>query len=366
MVRYKFSKTEDKEFATVLRQRVKSYFQEEEISIKGNSHMAFKSVAIMSIYFLPFLYMLTADTPSIPLLCGLWMIMGLGKALIGTSVMHDALHGSYSEKKHINTLMHISALVVGVYPKTWKLQHNILHHTYTNIDHADDDLTPIGVLRFSPNQELKWFHKYQHIYALFFYSMVTVAWSISKDFVKLTKYRKMGLVKTPGAFWKNIGLIILSKIFYFSLILGLPMAVLPYSPGTILLMFLLMHVVTGITLSMIFQLAHIVPSSSFLEPEEPHIDDNWYVHQLNTTANYSTQNSVLTWLIGGLNHQVEHHLFPHICHIHYPQLAKIVQQTTQEFGLPYHNEPKMGKAIIAHFTMLRDLGRGEASYALVG
>ena len=302
--------------------------------------------------------MLLIQPASIPFLVMLWMIMGLGKAFIGTSVMHDALHGSYSEHKKLNTFMHFSALIIGVYPKTWKIQHNVLHHTYTNIDHADDDLTPIGVLRFSPNQKHKWFHKYQHIYALFFYSLVTLAWAVSKDFVKLTKYRKMGLVKTAGEFRKNLGLIVLSKILYFSLILGLPILVLPVSAGTVLLLFLLMHVVTGITLSMIFQLAHIMPSSEFLIQEEPALSNNWYVHQLRTTSNYAMDNGVLSWLVGGLNFQVEHHLFPHICHIHYPQLAKIVQETTKEFNLPYHAEPRMSGAIATHFSMLKTLGKG--------
>lgn len=357
MVRYKFSKTVDKEFSTVLKQRVKSYFKENQISIKGNYQIAIKSIVILSIYFVPFIAMLSLESPSIALLCLLWICMGLGKAFIGTSIMHDALHGSYSEMKSVNTFMHFSALIIGVYPKTWKIQHNVLHHTYTNIDHVDDDLTPIGVLRFSPNQEHKWFHKYQHIYAMFFYSMVTVAWAVTKDFVKLVKYRKMGLIKSKKAFLKNLGLIILCKIFYFSLILGLPMAVLPYPAWVILLMFLLMHVVTGITLSMIFQLAHIMPSSDFLEPEEPQIDENWYVHQLNTTANYAMGNKILSWLTGGLNFQIEHHLFPHISHIHYPQISKIVQKTTKEYNLPYHAAPNMMGAILVHFQMLHTLGK---------
>lgn len=357
MVRYKFSKTADKAFAEVLRSRVKAYFQENEISTKGNSQMALKTGVMLSIYFLPYLFLVMGNIVSIPLMCALWMLMGLGKALIGTSVMHDALHGSYSDNKKVNTWMHLAALVIGVYPKTWKLQHNILHHSYTNIEHADEDLTPIGVLRFSPHQELKWFHRYQHIYAMFFYAMVTIAWAITKDFVKLTKYRKMGLVKTSADYWKHIGLIVLCKVFYFSLILGVPMWVLPHPVWMILLMFLLMHVVTGITLSLIFQLAHIMPSAQFVEQEEPDIQQNWYVHQLSTTSNYAMDNRVLSWLIGGLNFQVEHHLFPHICHIHYPALAKIVQQTTREFDLPYHFEPRLTGAIATHFSMLKTLGR---------
>ena len=358
MIRHKFSKTEDRDFAIILKQRTRAYFTDNQISTKGNHQMVIKSVTMLSVYFLPFLLILFGGITSIPLLFLLWMIMGLGKAFIGTSVMHDALHGSYSQHKSVNYFMHLSALVVCVYPKTWKLQHNVLHHTYTNIDHVDDDLTPIGVLRFSPNQPLKWFHKYQHIYAIFFYALVTLAWAVSKDFVKLNKYRKMGLVKTGKEFNTHLGQIILCKLCYFSVFLLLPFVILEIPFWLLLLMFVSMHVVTGITLSMIFQLAHIVPSSHFLEQEEQHIDQNWYVHQLRTTSNYSMDNKALSWIIGGLNYQVEHHLFPHICHVHYPQIAKIVQETTREFDLPYHAEKHMGGAILLHFRMLRELGRG--------
>lgn len=360
MVRYKFSKTENKLFATVLRSRVKAYFQENELNTKGDYRIAIKTIVVMSIYLLPFLVILFGGITDVGLLFLLWMIMGLGKGFIGTSVMHDALHGSYSQHKSINTLMHASALIVGVYPKTWKLQHNILHHTYTNIDHADDDLTPIGALRYSPHQEHKWFHKYQHIYAIFLYALVTFAWSLTKDFVKITKYKNLGLVKPGKEYWTQIGLIVLSKVLYFAIILGLPLIILPLPAWQIVCMFLLMHVVTGIVLSMIFQPAHIVPSSQFLEPEAPHIDENWFVHQLQTTSNYANNSRTITWLFGGLNFQVEHHLFPHISHIHYPEIAKIVERTTKEFGIPYHREKYFVGAVIKHFQMLHFLGKAPA------
>lgn len=357
MVRYKFSRTENKAFADTLRTRVKAYFQENQISTKGDYRLVIKTFVVLGIYFLPLCVMLLGGITEGWLLALLWMLMGLGKACIGTSVMHDALHGSYSQNKSVNTLMHISALVVGAYPKTWKLQHNILHHTYTNIDHADDDLTPIGALRFSPNQDHKWFHRYQHIYAIFLYAVPTVAWSITKDFMKLTKYRNLGLVKHGKEYWKHIGLILLSKIFYFSLMLVLPIMLLPIPAWQVICLFLLMHVVTGITLSMVFQLAHIVPCAQFLEPEDPHIDENWFVHQLQTTVNYANRSRMITWFFGGLNYQVEHHLFPHISHVHYPAIAKIVQETTKEFGIPYLQEKYFVVAIARHFQMLYQLGR---------
>lgn len=358
MIRYKFSKTDNKAFEVTLRKRVKSYFLDNQIGTKGNGQMFFKSFVALSLYFISFFLILFSGISSIPFLLILWMAMGLGKAFIGTSVMHDALHGSYSKKKRINSLMGFSALVIGAYPKTWKVQHNILHHTYTNIEHADEDIGPRAVLRFSPNQTHRWFHKYQHIYAIFFYSIFTLTWVATKDFVKIFKYRREGLLKAGKEFRKHIIYIVLSKVAYFSVFLALPIILLPISPWLVALMFLFMHMITGFVLSLVFQLAHIMPTSHFIEQEEQQLAENWLVHQLHTTSNYAMDNKTLFWFVGGLNFQVEHHLFPHICHVHYPEIAKIVQQTTAEYAIPYYAEKSIRSAIIAHFKMLRVLGNG--------
>ncbi|MEM8897874.1 MAG: fatty acid desaturase [Bacteroidota bacterium] len=365
MIRYKFSRTLNSEFAAVLRQRVRAYFKDNNLSQKGNQDMYLKTVVALSFYFLPFLVILFSGITYLPVLFLLWMCMGFGKAVMGTSVMHDVLHGSYSSSKRLNWFMHLTPLVIGAYPRTWKLQHNVLHHTYTNIEHNDEDLTPIGVLRFSPNQDLKWFHKYQHLYATFFYCIMTLIWATAKDFVRITKYRNMGLLKSDREFVKNIGLIIFSKTFYFSLILGLPIMLLPIPTWQILLMFLCMHLVAGFVLSMVFQLAHIMPDIHFLEQEEQDIEQNWLVHQLETTSNYAMKNKFITWIFGGLNHQVEHHLFPNVCHVHYPQISRIVQKTTKEFGLPYHKQRYFGVAIVEHYKMLKALGSGQVKSSKV-
>jgi linoleoyl-CoA desaturase len=365
MIHYKFSKHVNKEFAQTLRGRINDYFNENKISKNANSQMVGKSVFVLSLYLMPLIIMLITNISSIGILFGLWVIMGIGKAFVGTAVMHDALHGSYSKKKSINLLMGFSAFVVGANPKIWQIQHNVLHHTYTNIEHADEDIvTPSYLLRFTPNQPHKWYHKYQHIYAAFFYGISTLTWITIKDFIKVFEYRGEGLIKSKNDFNKTFTIIIIQKILYLGLFLVLPMLVLPVSPWLVVAMFVTMHFVTGLLLTLIFQTAHVMPTSEFLMQEEEEIEENWWVHQLHTTTNYATSSRFFSWMIGGLNFQIEHHLFPNICHVHYPKIASIVKNTAAEFNLPYYVQRSFRSAVMQHFSLLRKLGRG-ANFKMV-
>ncbi len=319
--------------------------------------MKFKSVFALSVYFIPFAFILFSGTTSIPLLFGCFIVMGFGKTFIGTSVMHDALHGSYSKNKWVNSIMGTSAYILGADPDMWKLQHNVLHHTYTNIEHADEDIAPRFVLRFTPHQPKYWFHRFQHIYAPIFYSLTTIIWITFKDFVKLHDYWKKGLVRSKAAYRVHLAKIIAVKIGYYAVFLGLPLMIIQAPVWMIICMFISMHLVTGLLLTLIFQCAHVVPSSQFIMQEEEAIDQNWSVHQIFTTSNYSMKDPLFLWCFGGLNFQVEHHLFPHICHVHYPEISKIVQQTTAEYNLPYHSQSNFGAALGIHFSLLKTLGK---------
>jgi len=364
MIRYKFSRTLHQDFSTTLKKRVNAYFKHHNIRRNGNGEMVIKSVVALSLYFVPYAVMLLSGITNIPLLFTLWLLMGLGMTFIGTSVMHDALHGSYSQKKSVNALMGFSAVVLGIDASLWKLQHNVLHHTYTNIEHADEDIQPRFVLRFTPNQPRKWFHRFQHIYAGFFYSISTLVWITVKDFIKLFNYRKKGLIKSGKAFRGHFMVIVFHKLLYYFAFLILPILVLPVTARLTFLMFISMHMLTGLLITLIFQTAHVMPTSDFVEQEQQAIDQNWLVHQIYTTSNYAMKNKVLSWFIGGLNFQIEHHLFPNICHIHYPKIAQIVQQTTREFNLPYHAQKSFRLAIANHFRMLRELGNRDTIYPL--
>ncbi len=359
MIRYKFSKEINRDFSTALRSRVRAYFREQELSSHANTNMVIKSVFALSLYLGSYIILIGTGVTTLPQQFILWTLMGIGTVIIGTSVMHDSLHGSYSKDRFINRLMGASAYLIGVDPRVWKIQHNTLHHTYTNIEHADEDIAPRYVLRFSPFQERYWFHRYQHIYAIFFYSIFTLLWISLKDIFKLINYRREGLVKSDRLFWQYLSEQIFFKGTYQIVFLWVPVFVLDQPIWLTFLMFVHMHFVTGFMLSVIFQTAHVMPTSHFIEQEEKEVEENWSVHQLYTTSNYAMDSKLITWLFGGLNYQVEHHLFPNVCHVHYPEISKIVRATAQEYNLPYYAQPTMWAAFYYHFGMLKELGRSD-------
>ena len=355
--KYKFNNNLNVDFANTLKNRVNEYFKNNNLSKFANLHMVVKSTVMIMLYFVPFALMLTGIITLPWLAFLLWGIMGVGMAGIGTCIMHDALHGGYSKNKKVNDFLGLSMNFIGGNAGVWKMQHNVLHHSYTNIAHADDDIkTPI-FLRFSSHQKRIWIHRFQYLYVWFFYSISTIFWVTTKDFVQIFRYKKRGLVKNNQELIKSILNIFIWKLVYYAYVLILPILLLPFSPGLIILMFISMHLVSGFLLSIVFQPAHVVPTTSFLESQDSDkIETNWTVHQLLTTSNFAPNNKLLSWFIGGLNFQVEHHLFPNICHIHYPKLSKIVQETTSEFGNPYHYEKSYRTALKSHVKMLQMLG----------
>lgn len=345
-------------FFPTLKKKVDAYFAENNLSKHANGQMIIKSVCLISLYIIPFVLFLS-NTFSWPASLGLWALMGIGLAGIGMSVMHDANHGSYSKSHLVNHWMGLSLNLLGGSVFNWKMQHNVLHHTYTNVIDLDDDIEDKLILRFSPHTKVKWYHKFQFIYAFFFYGILTLYWAVGKDFVQFRKYIKQGVNKDSKEKNRNTFLrILLSKFIYAFIFLIAPLVllklpVLPYLAG-----FLLMHFVAGIVLTVIFQLAHTVENTSHPLPDDAGIIENsWAIHQLNTTVNFSRHNKLISWYVGGLNYQVEHHLFPSICHVHYPAIAPIVKQTAEEFGVPYLENSSLLSAIQSHVRMLKAYGK---------
>jgi linoleoyl-CoA desaturase len=122
--------------------------------------------------------------------------------------------------------------------------------------------------------------------------------------------------------------------------------------------FITMHFIAGVILTVVFQLAHTVEGTTHPVPDETGtIENNWAVHQMNTTVNFSRQSRLISWYVGGLNFQVEHHLFPTICHVHYPEISEIVKTTAEEFGIPYLENRTFMDAVNSHIETLRRFGR---------
>jgi len=354
----KFSNNQEVEFANDLRARVKAYFEENEISKFGNANMVLKTFFMFSLFFVPYFLMITGVILIPGLIVVGYILMGFGMAGIGLSIMHDANHKSYSKRLWVNKLLSFSLTLVGGYPPNWQQQHNVMHHGFTNIEGHDEDIHPGNILRFSPNSPLLKHHKKQHIYAWALYGLMTITWSIDKDWKQIFRYFKEGVDFQPGkSKTQIIAEVVFSKILYYGYIFVLPIILLPIAWWAIVLLYLGMHFIAGFSLAIIFQTAHVMPDTKYPLPnEEGKIEKSWAIHQLMTTSNYATKNRMLSWFVGSLNFQVEHHLFPTICHIHYRKLSAIVQRIASEYNLPYNVQPTFGAAIKEHYKMLRILG----------
>lgn len=349
--------TKQQDFFVTLNQRVNAYFKTNQIDRTANSEMVIKTVFMFTLYFLPYALIMAGGFTSIWLLVALCITMGLGKAGIGLSVMHDANHGAYSTKPWINTMMGLSLNMIGGHAFNWRIQHNVLHHTYTNVHEIDEDISPRGILRMAPTSKWRPIHKYQHLYAWFFYGLMTFVWIVIKDYYRLPKYQKEGLVKKQKAsFLMEWIVLVTTKVVYLTYTFVLPMLV-GFAFWQVLVGFLIMHYVAGFILAIIFQPAHVIEGTEYPLPDDKgNLENNWAIHQLHTTTNFGHKEKLFSWYVGGLNYQVEHHLFPNVCHVHYRELAKIVKQTTSEFGLPYKSKDTFFEAIGAHAQQLKMLG----------
>ena len=349
----------DRDFGITVRNRVNEYFKSNNISRKGDYRVWLKLIILPLMYLVPFgLIMTNWYSQNLLIFYGLWLLMGIGLAGCGMGIMHDACHGAITKNKTFNNF--IGALILnlaGGSTFNWKIQHNVLHHTYTNIDGYDEDITAQGLIRLSPRQPVKSIYRFQIFYAWFFYGLMTFFWSTFKDFFQLSRYHKMDLLKTQSTTYpKELIRLIFVKILYHSFFIVLPILFLEVAWWHVILGWFSMHFVAGLILGCVFQPAHAVPTSAFPLPDENKlVKGDWAKYQLLTTANFAPKNKILSWYIGGLNYQIEHHLFPNICHIHHPQISKIVKATAKEFGLPYHSQPTFRAAIFNHAKLLYEL-----------
>ncbi|ASS50320.1 MAG: fatty acid desaturase [Candidatus Fluviicola riflensis] len=354
----KWVKKDAAHFFPTLKKRVDGYFSSHQIKKQGNSRLYIKAAILLTTYITPFVVMLT-----VPLSGGiqlaLWSLMGFALAGIGMSVMHDANHGAFSKNKFINNMMGYTLNMLGGSVSNWKMQHNVLHHTYTNVAEMDEDIDDKLMMRFCPHSERKPYHRFQFIYVVFFYSILTLYWVTLKDFVQFFQYRKHhASSEDKRSHTQKLIQIILMKIGYFFVFFWLPIGIAGLPVGITIWGFVIMQAIAGFILALIFQLAHTVEGTSHPLPNEIGVIENdWAMHQLQTTANFSRKNRFLSWYVGGLNFQVEHHLFPYISHVHYPQISEIVRATAEEHGVPYLENKTFFGAVSSHFRFLYQLGK---------
>lgn len=358
MLQASFSKEANKLFFKVLNQRVNQYFKDKKIKRTGNWILYLKSIFMFSLLLIPYFLLITVEmTNGLRIL--MCVLMGLGMAGVGMNVMHDSNHGSFSSKWWVNQLMGNSIYLLAGNVYNWKVQHNLIHHTYTNIEGLDEDIDIHGVIRLSKFEKWKPFHKYQKFYAFVLYGLLTIQWALVVDFRQTPRYLKQKLSGdgdlNPAKEW---ALLIITKTVYYLFWVALPLLILSVTFWQWLVGFLVMHYVAGLILSTVFQLAHVTDGVDVVSNEELKQEKRgWAEHQLLETANFATQNKWVSFLLGGLNFQIEHHIFPTISHVHYKDISKIVKQTAKEFKIPYNEYDTVMTALRAHINQLVRLGK---------
>ena len=363
--RIKFTPKVKSQFFPTLKNRIEAYFVTNQISRHANSTMVIKTISLLSLYILPFIAIVVFNPPFWVSLIG-WFLMGMGVSGIGMSIMHDANHGAYSSKAWVNKWLGYTIYLAGAGVTNWKLQHNVLHHTYTNIAALDEDIRDRGVVKLSPHCTTGKVHGFQWLYAFGFYGILTLYWVTFKDFLQYKEFIKSGVNRQTRK--ENNGLLfglIALKLAYFLVLFGLPIFVAGIPFMQVLAGFCVMHITSGLVLTIVFQLAHSVEGTSYpVANEQGNLEKDWAIHQLETTVNFAPRNRFLTWFLGGLNFQIEHHLFPKICHVHYPQIAAIVKQTAEEFDLPYMENESFAIALKSHVSSLRRFGMPSLNEAI--
>ncbi len=340
-------------FYKELKRRVDAYFAETGKSPRDAWQMYLKTFIVIAWF--------AASYALLVFYCQNWwqgvlacISLGLSAAAIGFNIQHDGGHRAYSRFNWVNRIMAMTIDLMGGSSYVWDMKHNMIHHTYANITGHDDDID-VGVLaRLSPHQKRFKFHRLQHFYMWPLYGLIAIKWQVFDDFFNVA-IGKIGNHKLPRPKGWNLAVFILGKAFFFTMVFVIPMMFHPWYIA--LAFYMLTNLINGVVLSTVFQLAHCVEEADFPMPDQANtMQTHWAVHQIETTVDFARRSKVLTWLLGGLNYQVEHHLFHKICHVHYPALSKVVEQTCKEYEIRYNEHPSFVAGVVSHFRWLRRMG----------
>ena len=347
--------TQQHKFQKALNERVQAYLRENHLPARDVPAMYLKTGITLAWWLAAYLLLLLGHfSPWVNLaLCIVW---GMAIAAVGFNIMHDSNHGGYSDNPNINKIISLSAEMLGMSGFRWRVKHNVWHHTYTNIAGFDDDVEAYGLMRLTPRDPWKPLHKGQAWYFPLVYAFTAFDFII-KDLMMAVAgktdanhiYPRMNALDQV-IFWGG-------KLFFFAIMFAIPLQIYPW--WQVLIGFFIVMMTAGVVMSIVFQLAHINGDAAFPVPvgSPAHIENEWAVFQIETTADFAPRNFLLNWYIGGLNYQIEHHLLPHICHINYPRLAPIVRATCEEFGIRYQCYPTWREAFACHWRELRLLGQ---------
>ena len=350
-------------FSKALSQRIDDYFQERQISRRANLEMIFKTVLGFALWVATYLWLMTGRFSSLEVV-GVYVLHGFAQLHMAFNIAHDANHGAYAKSRRLNRVLGCVFDLVGVSSYIWRLMHNDSHHSFVNIRGADTTLVSDHIFRFSSHDKRRRFHRYQHLYAPLLYSLSTLDWVLTKDYRWLFYQKSFGnhkIIKHP---LNELIVLFVAKAFYYTYTLVLPLCYLRVPWYAVIAGFIVMHFFLGFIIALIFQPNHFNENATFPEPdEEGHIANDYIKHIFDTTADYARGNPMAQWVLGGLNLHVIHHMFPSICHVHYPALTRIIKATAEEYGLMYRERRTITGAFVAHLKWLKLLGSGDGDFS---
>lgn len=344
-------------FQVELRRRVDEYFTRTGRRRRDCPQMYLKTFILVGLFVLSYVMLVffaTAWWQALPLA----ILLGFVTAGIGLNVQHDGGHEAYSSRGWINRLAAMTLDLIGGSSYLWHYQHGVLHHTYVNITGHDSDID-LGIFaRITPHQRRLKLHRWQHFYIWPLYGLMALRWQLFGDYMDVIRGR-MGDHRIPRPRGWDLAIFLGGKVFFLTLALGVPMIFHPW--WVVLIYYGAAGMVVGITLSVVFQLAHTVEEAAFVVPNDANrIENAWAIHQVESTVDFARRSRLAAWLLGGLNYQIEHHLLPRICHVNFPALAPIVEQTCRDFGVRYSEHPTFMAGVRSHYRWLREMGRSDS------
>jgi linoleoyl-CoA desaturase len=339
-------------FPKVLRSRLDSFFADQNISPKADRKMRVKIAAGLAVLVGSWIALYALRLGSWKFVA-LYLLGGLAQTFLLLNIAHDSNHNAISSQSHVNKTLNYVFDLCGMSSYMWRILHHRGHHSCINLHGEDDALSGRGIFRFTPYEPRAPWHRFQHIYALFVYAMFSLDYVFFRDFQCFFFPAHEYLRRTKHSL-REYAILFAGKGFYLTYMLILPVIVLGKSPLLVAGAFLLVHLIVGLTVTLVFQTTHTVDSTYF--PSDRGEFENGVYHIFATTADYATENPLVGWLVGGLNHHIVHHLCPYVCHTHYTPLTRIVKETAEEFGVSYRQNPTMTGAILHHLILLKRLG----------
>jgi len=339
-------------FPKVLRRRLDGFFADQKISPKANPMMWAKVAIGLAVLAGSWIALYLVRTGPLAFVA-LYLLGGLAQTFLLLNIAHDSNHNAVSSRPVVNKTLNYVFDLCGISSYMWRILHHRGHHSCINLQGEDDAISGRGIFRFTPHEPRTPWHRFQHIYALVVYALFSLDYVFVRDF-QCFFFPMHEYLKRIRHSLSDYAVLFAGKGFYFTYMLVMPVVALGKSPLLVAGAFLLVHLVVGLSVTLVFQTTHTVDSTYF--PSVRSEFENGVYHIFATTADYATENPIVSWLAGGLNHHVVHHLCPYVCHTHYARLTRIVRETAAEFGVTYRQHPTMARAIRHHLILLRKLG----------